>query len=285
VGLDVQLIPIKKFQPLVLGLLLAAPFAGAQPSHSFLKNKHFVYAGIYHQDGDLLAESRRGLAEPVEFEFDNLGIDDPYTSAMLDYHYRLSERWQLSAAYYRFTDGASGQRLNQDISWEGQEFTAGVALDIDWNLDTYIVDIMYNIKRTDNFELSVGGGLHAIDVEVTVAGEVGVEGAGGRQVGAGETARGSLLAPLPNLRATGFYAFNDKWAVQGTLGWLSLGYEDYDGDFSYLHLRAQYDINDTVGVSLGYQYVDVDVTEDLRLGFRRFDMAFEGITAAVTFAF
>ncbi len=280
-----QLTPIKKFQPLALCLLFAAPLAGAQPSHSFLKNKHFVYAGIYHQNGDLVAESRRGLAEPVEFEFDNLGIDDAYTSAMLDYHYRLSERWKVSAAYYRFTDGARGQRFNQDINWEGQEFSAGVALNIDWNLDTYIVDVMYNIKRTDNFELSVGGGLHAVDVELTVAGEVTVEGAGGREVGAGQTARGSLLAPLPNLRATGFYAFNDKWAVQGTLGWLSLSYDDYDGDFSYLHLRTQYDINDTIGVSLGYQYVDVDVTEELRLGFRRFDMAFDGITAAVTFAF
>ena len=280
-----QPIAIKKLQPLVLGLLFAAPFAGAQPTHSFLENKHFVYAGIYHQDGDLLAQSRRGDAEPVEFEFDNLGIDDSYTSAMLDYHYRLSERWKLSAAYYRFTDGARGQRFREDISWEGREFSAGLALDMDWNLDTYIVDVMYNIKRTDNFELSVGGGLHAVDVELTVSGEIAVEGSEGRQVGAGETAKGSLLAPLPNLRATAFYAFNEKWAVHGTLGWLSLGYEDYDGDFSYLHLRTQYDINDTIGFSLGYQYVDVDVREELRLGFRRFDMAFDGITAAITFAF
>lgn len=280
-----QFTPIRMFKGLVLMLFFAVPTVGAQPSHTFLTNKHFVYAGIYHQEGDLLAQSRRGDTDPVEFEFDNLGIDDPYTSGMLEYHYRLSERWKLSAAVYRFTDGASDQRFKDDITWEGREFSAGVALDVDWNLDTYIVDVMYNVKRTDNLELSIGGGLHAVDADLTVAGELAVEGSEGRQVGAGETARGSLLVPLPNLRATGFYAFNDKWSAQGTVGWLSLGIDEYDGDFTYLHLRAQYDLNDTIGLSLGYQYADIDVRQDLRLGYRRFDMAFEGFTAALTFAF
>jgi hypothetical protein len=36
---------------------------------------------------------------------------------------------------------------------------------------------------------------------------------------------------------------------------------------------------------LGYQLVEIDVEEQVRLGSRRFDMSFQGVTAALTFAF
>lgn len=273
------------FRALGVSVACIPAYVNAQPSHSYLTNDHFVYAGIYYQEGELSAKSSRGESDPVNIESDGLGVDDPYISGMVDYHYRFSERWKISASVYRFTDGASGQRLNEDITWEGREFSAGVALDVDWKIDTYIVDAMYSIKRTENLELAVGGGLHAVDAELTLSGEVAIDGSAGNQVGAGETARGSLLVPLPNLRATGFYAFNDQWSLQGTVGWLSLGIDEYEGAFKYFHLRTQYQISDKVGVSLGYQLAAVDVEEELRLGFRRFDMSFEGVTAALTFTF
>ena len=257
----------------------------AADTHSYLDKKHFIYAGGYLQDGELTAKSRRTAFETATVELDALGIDRDYTSWMVDYHYRLNNRWTLSAAAYRFTESGLGNVLTNDLAWEGQNFSAGLALSVDWKIDTYIVDAMYSVKRSENLEIAVGGGFHALDTELIVTGQVVINGADAALEGAGETAKGSIVVPLPNLRATGFYAINEKWAVQATLGWLSLSIDEYEGSFQYAHFRGQYQITDTLGLSLGYQFVEVDVEEQLRLGSRRFDMSFQGLTAALTFAF
>ena len=257
----------------------------AADTHSYLDKKHFIYAGGYLQDGELTANSRRTAFETATVELDALGIDRDYTSWMVDYHYRLNNRWTLSAAAYRFTESGLGNVLTNDLAWEGQNFSAGLALSVDWKIDTYIVDAMYSVKRSENLEIAVGGGFHALDTELIVTGQVVINGADAALEGAGETAKGSIVVPLPNLRATGFYAINKKWSVQATLGWLSLSIDEYEGSFQYAHFRGQYQITDTLGLSLGYQFVEVDVEEQLRLGSRRFDMSFQGLTAALTFAF
>jgi len=254
-------------------------------AHTYLQKKHFIYAGGYWQDGQLTANSRFDSADSVSINLDELGVDRHYLSGMVDYHYRLSNRWKMSAALYRFTQRGSTQRLKDDLVWEGQDFAAGLTLDADWQINTVIVDAMYSLKQTKNFELAVGGGLHALDAKLIMAGQREITGANGSLQGFGETARSSLVVPLPNLRATGFYAFNKKWSTQFTLGWLSLSIDEYNGAFKYAHLRGQYQISDRVGLSLGYQLVEIDVKEQLKRGSRRFDMSFKGATAALTFAF
>lgn len=281
------------YQPAVHTLIAVAAIllctvssaVNAADTHSYLDKKHFIYAGGYLQDGELTANSRRTAFETATVELDALGIDRDYTSWMVDYHYRLNNRWTLSAAAYRFTESGLGNVLTNDLAWEGQNFSAGLALSVDWKIDTYIVDAMYSVKRSENLEIAVGGGFHALDTELIVTGQVVINGADAALDGAGETAKGSIVVPLPNLRATGFYAINKKWSVQATLGWLSLSIDEYEGSFQYAHFRGQYQITDTLGLSLGYQFVEVDVEEQLRLGSRRFDMSFQGLTAALTFAF
>lgn len=240
--------------------------------------------GGYNQDGDLVAKSQRELQEPVTIEFEKLGISDDYTSGMLEYHFRLNDRWSLSAAAYRFLDGGNVD-LVEEITWEGERFDAGLTVGIDWDIDTYIFDVMYSVAKSDSYEFAVGGGIHALDTSLTITGQGTISGEAGELQGSGTRAKGSILAPLPNLRGTGFYAFNDKWSVQGTVGWLSLGIDEYQGDFTYAHVRGQYQVTEKIGVSQGYQLVQVDVEQEIRLGFRRFDVDFRGATAAITFAF
>ena len=266
-------------------LCLGPPAAFATEAHSYLQTQNFLYAGGFWQDGELAVESRRGDTGSATIKLDDLGVNREYTSWMFDYHRHVSNRWKISASIYRYSDGRSGQLLKEDIVWEGQNFSAGVDVGIDWKIDTLIIDAMYTVKRTNNFELAVGGGLHAVDTELVIRGQGVINGGDNAAQGSGETAKGSLVVPLPNLRLTGFYAFNEKWSTQATLGWLSLSIDEYDGSFKYAHLRGQYQISDTLGLSLGYQLVEIDVEEQLRLGSRRFDMSFQGVTAALTFAF
>jgi hypothetical protein len=266
-------------------LCVGSPAVIATEAHSYLQAKNFLYAGGFWQDGELTVESRRGDAGLAAIELDNLGVNREYASWMIDYHRRVSNRWKISASIYRYSDGRLGQLLKDDIAWEGQDFSAGIDVGVDWKIDTLIIDAMYTVKRADNFELALGGGVHALDTELVIRGQGVINGGDNGSQGSGETARGSLVVPLPNLRATGFYALNKKWSAQATLGWLSLSIDEYDGSFKYAHLRGQYQISNTLGLSLGYQLVEIDVEEQIRLGSRRFDMSFQGVTAALTFAF
>ncbi|MEY2908617.1 MAG: hypothetical protein RLZZ602_1140, partial [Pseudomonadota bacterium] len=93
----------------------------ADAQHPYLANKHSLYAGIYDQSSDALLMAQRGDFEPLKFEFDDIGLSEDYTSWMLEYHYRLSENWQVSASAYQFSQGG-GKVLERTLNYAGTEF-------------------------------------------------------------------------------------------------------------------------------------------------------------------
>ena len=141
---------------------------------------------------------------------------------------------------------------------DGKEFTAGTALDTSLEVDTYILDVLYRVYRNDNFEVMLGGGIHAIDFEASMKGRAFIDNFERESA----TASSDLLAPLPNLRAQMFYAFNERWALGMSMGWLSANYDDYDGSFGYVHARLGYSFNKNWALTLGYQLSQIDLTHE-----------------------
>jgi hypothetical protein len=94
-----------------------------------------------------------------------------------------------------------------------------------------------------------------------------------------------ILAPLPNLRAQGFYAFTPRFAGAATLGWLSANYDDYDGDFLFLHARLFYRFSGGFGVSVGYQFTDIELEHDKSRGKNEYNIEFDGPTVQLSYAF
>ena len=70
-----------------------------------------------------------------------------------------------------------------------------------------------------------------------------------------------------------------------TAGWLSLSYDQYDGDFRYLRLKAEYLVTDVLGLSAGFQFASIDAQENLDRGYNRFDVQFSGVTVGLSYAF
>lgn len=261
--------------------LLLPKMVLADGRHPYLSNQHALYAGVYDQNSDAQLMAQRGDFEPIKFEFEDIGLSEEYTSVMLEYQYRLSDNWQLSAAAYRFTK-EGGKALDRTLNYAGQEFEVGARARSDIKINTYIIDAMYKVYQSENGEVSLGAGIHALDNELSLDSRLEIDGEVVRQRG---RASASVLAPLPNLRASGFYAFNDRWSVMAAAGWLSLTIDDVDGDFRYGHLRANYRMTQSLGISLGYQWVSVGVTEKLPNGVDLFDLEFTGTTAALTYTF
>ncbi len=252
----------------------------ADALHPQLDSKHTFILGGYRQEAD--AEF---FANPDRFDKSNiklgaLGVDDTDTSWMLEYRYRMTDKWILSAGAYTF-DTSGTIQTQRDFMFDGQEFTAGARLDTDMEVDTYIIDALYKVYGSDRAEILVGGGLHLIDFSVDLEASAFIgEASGSRSNGSSD-----ILAPLPNLRAQGFYALTPRWALMATVGWLGANYEDYDGSFTYVHARTIYRVTERFGVGLGYQFLDVDLTEDRPHGEAGFDIQFQGPAAYLAYSF
>jgi hypothetical protein len=83
----------------------------------------------------------------------------------------------------------------------------------------------------------------------------------GNEVSLGE-GNEDLLAPLPNVYATGAYGFTDRLVFRCGGGWMSLTYGDYDGELVFANAFIEYWPFKYFGFGAGYKYTSVDVNYD-----------------------
>jgi hypothetical protein len=253
--------------------------AQAESLHPQLDTKHMFIFGAYQQtfDGNIYASQDR--FPETKLNVGGLGIDNTETSFMAEYRYRFGEKWMFSFGAYRFdTDGKL--EAGRDFNFDGVEFSAGARLDTNVSVDTYIVEALYSVYKSDRAQVLVGGGLHMFDFSVSIKSKVFV---GDQELTSAESSD-DLLAPLPNVRLQGFYALSPKWALAASIGWLSASYNDYSGSFTYLHARTTYRFTERFGASIGYQYVDVDLDHDKANGEVGVDIQFEGPTFSISYS-
>lgn len=243
--------------------------------------RHVIGAGAAYQGADTSVRASVPNLPEVKLDLDDLGMDDTYNSWSLEYRWRFASRWMLVAMAYTF-DQDGRRTVDRDFNFDGVEFQAGASVDTGLSIDTYIVDLLYQVYRSDNTEIMLGGGLHAFDLDATIRGQAFV----GDIERESDSGTSDLLAPLPNLRAQATHKLRDNWAISVTLGWLSASYGDYDGSFAYLHPRVAYRISGGWAASLGYQYVDVDLTQEKSNGRElALDATFTGPTLHLHYRF
>jgi len=260
------------------GLVLAE---GESGEHPYLSNKHTISVGATRQTADAEVRASVGNLPEVGLDLDHLGVDDKDTSWVLEYRWRFKPKWMFVAAGYTFGNDGSIE-VSKDFNFDGVEFEAGVGVATDLQVDTYIADLMYQVYRSDKAEVMLGGGLHMIDFSMELEPRLFI---GDREV-SGKKGTSDILAPLPNLRFQGFYALNNKWAVGLTAGWLSASYDDYDGSFTYAHLRTVYRFLPHFSASVGYQFNAIDLTyEQSHNRETELDVDFDGPTIQLTYIF
>ena len=264
-----------------LGAIVFAQPARTEDLHPYLSKKHRLTVGGFWQESEASLTAAREPLDPTAVNLEAMGLKDRDATWMVEYRFRKNPRWQYSASLYRYRQSAD-LTAEKAFNFDGIEVEVGSALETSLTIDTYIFDAMYTLRRTPHSELAIGGGFHVLDNDIIVNSR--------RRVNGNETAeieRGSaaLIAPLPNLRATYFHAFSPKLSLMATAGWLSLSYEQYDGDFRYLRLKAEYLLTDALGVSAGFQFASIDAQENLDRGYNRFDVEFSGLTVGVSYAF
>jgi hypothetical protein len=265
---------------LALCCLVIPKLTLAEAQHPYLSDRHHITLGGYAQSSDASFTASREGFDPTAVGLGAIGLDDRDSTWMLEYRFRKNERWQYTASMYRYRQNGS-LSAETSFNFDGVDIGVGAFIESDLTIDTYIFDAMYTLRRTDHSEFAIGGGLHVLDNDVIISTRVN----SGSDVVEGETGRAALVAPLPNFRASYFHALSPRVSFAATAGWLSLTYDDYDGNFRYLHIKGQYQVSDAIGLMLGYQFAGVDVQENLESGLNRFDVDFSGVTFGITYSF
>ena len=264
----------------LIAMLLSSSVSLAQPV-GYFKAKSSIGIGAAYQTADAQLRASSANLPEVSVDLDDLGMKREDWSWALEGRWRFKPKWMLVALAYQF-DQDGNRSIARDFNFDGKEFEAGASLDTNIQINTYILDVMYNVYSTDRAEIFLGGGIHAIDLDASITGGAFVADTEAKR------AKGSseILAPLPNFRAQAYYALTDKWGLAMAMGWLSANYEDYDGSFAYIHPRLGYGFSDHWSVTAGYQYVDIDLTHEKSSNREsEFNMDFKGPTIFLNYRF
>lgn len=246
-----------------------------------IEDTHRFRLGVYEQDVDVTAAVTKDPLPEIDINFDKvLGLEESGTTAFLSYNWRFKEKWSLNAFYSKME--VDGKKIaTKDFNYNGEEYTAGVLLETDFGLDTYLIAANYSFIRDDRKEFGVGLGLHAFDIDSTIGATVGVDG----QEQAGNRTNSQITAPLPNLRAYGTFLITDRWEISAAAGWLSFNYEDFGGDYLFLTAFTEYRFTEHFGIGLSYQIAEIDVTHKDNQGREEFNIDLLGPSIYLTYGF
>ncbi len=278
---------MNKYPQTAMALGVAAlVFTGVTAAGNSIEDTHSFRLGYLSQDAEISAQSTIDPLPPIEIDLtDDLGMDDNSDSLQLHYSWRFAERWSLGVTYQKLELEGNGEAAF-DFNFDGNDYTAGAAVETEFNMDTYLIDVGYAIVRNDKWQLEVGAGIHAFDIEAAIAGTVAIEGEG-IEDGTFQTARAGadVLAPLPNLRAGVTFLITPRWEVRAGAGWLSLEIDDIDGNYTYLNVGTEYRVTDHFGIGAAYSLSKMDVTSTDGDGLDSFDVEFSGPSVFLTYGF
>jgi len=256
-----------------LAALVAA--SGAQAEKPRFGDTLTVSVGGMNHRGKATLAVTRPDAPVDELTFRSLGLDDKTDVFWGDLSWQFAERWNFRVNYSSFD--TSGQRIAATGgNFKGIDWGVGARLSTDFELELYIADLTWDLLKSENGHLGFGVGLHAADIDVGLLVEVGasIDGDSGF-VTLGDEAS-SLLAPLPNLSLSGGFMIGDRVYLNGSLAYMSLSYDKYDGRLFSARGAVEWRPWEHVGLGLAYQYVDMDLEIDEEDKAQLYDFEFYG---------
>jgi len=238
-----------------LGASLLVSVASTAAEGPYPRGKHEFVIGATRQSAESAALSSVPRLPAAEVKLEDLNVDGDDVSLFAEYSWRFRERWLLNAFAFLYQD--SGRvTATKDFNYDGVAFKAGALVDTTLEIDTYALDVLYAVHQSQRAELLVGGGIHTLKLGANFEGLV----TAANETVTFSTASDDLTAPVPNLRARGTYAFNDRLRADLTIGWLSANVDDYDGSFAYAHVRLRCRLSERSSLSLGYQATTVEIS-------------------------
>ncbi len=266
-------------------LALSTLFPASAMASSSIADTHFFRLGAYSQDADVKLTSSVVPLPPIEVDLiKDLGTEDSNTSIYALYRWHFTQKWSVSVAYQQLElDG--NDTVTANFNFDGNVFISGFAAKTEFNMSTYLIDVGYSFVRNDKWEVMLGLGLHAFDIESIIDGQASVSDGNNNIIQEETRVSSDVLAPLPNLRGAVTYMISPKWEVNVSVGWLSLEIDEVDGSYVYVDLGTEYRFTDHFGVGATYQVAEIEATVTKNDGFEKADLKFTGPSIYISYGF
>jgi len=236
---------------------VSAGVASAQESgssgkyHPFLSDNFQIGLGVYQPNYDhkIGANPNTG-GSPGE----SLDAPDSLSVGLLSFRWRYTKNWSFQGNYWD-VDSESEHFLTESFEFEDEVFEAG--LFVKAGVDTSITRLFWgrSFFRRPSTDWGVGLGLHWLDIDVFVEGEV-------QPVAEFRRETASASAPLPNLGIWYMYSWSPKWVVTTRLDWLDVTFDEYSGSMYDLSVGVNYQMSDHFGIGLAVIAFRLDVQID-----------------------
>jgi hypothetical protein len=271
---------VRALLPLAWLALLVPQAVYAESLHPWLDRRVAVLVGAVDFNVDAtLAKWTEG--EEIDYvNLARLGVPESDTDLWARVSARLGDRWRIGMDYFTI-DVAGGRQVNFDFEFGDLVVPVGASVDASLAVDFYVLSMSYAFYRSDRLEFGVGVGVHGVDLEYDMFAEVR---AGSLVRTLGEE-QDEFLAPLPNAAVYASYAFSPRLLGQLQAGWISLSYDEYDGELLALHAQLAYLLTGRTSLGLGYSFFDFEVERDR--GTRRdyYDLDLQGPRVFLSVAF
>ncbi len=278
----VKILPVVKtfLLSLLIGLMFCPQGHAAEVTAKNWDKRLTLRGGViaYDMSGDF--SSTREDRPTINLDLDDLDLQEKQVALFLGGDLRLGERWRLYLDYFHYDDNGS-DAATKDFEFNDLVVTVGAQIKSRLNFDLYVVNIGYDIYRSERAYFNAGIGAHVVDFDLEVSGRI--------SVGDGsDTFRSEdedLTAPLPNLYIGGAYAFRNDVIFKYGGGWMSLSYGDYDGDLLFVNGTLEYWPFQNVGLGVGYAYRSANVTYKANSKKEKYDVEMPGPILYVTVGF
>ncbi|MCP8899127.1 outer membrane beta-barrel protein [Gilvimarinus xylanilyticus] len=223
----------------------------------------------------------------TDLSLQTLGHDDSQTNFWVSGKWQFAERWQLWGNISQFdSEGSVDENFyfefgDLDIPADIDSVEGELNIDSTFNADLYIVNLGYELYQSPALKIDAGLGIHVVEFGLSMDVELQ---ANDRTESLGSESS-EVTAPLPNIVLFGQWNITERIEASTTLGWLSLNYDDYDGELTALELEIDYALTDHFGIGAGYRYIDYGVTKHGERLTSSFDSLFEGPTVYAVMRF
>jgi len=258
----------------------ASAWANEQTSNNVLDKRLTFLSGIqiYQAEGDF--RSTKEGRPKIELDLDDLDLDKNAVSPIVGAFFNFGKRWNLRLDYFGYHED-SKRTAEFDFNFDDLIVPIGAGVDSNLDLDVYVINLAYNFITSERARFGVGVGVHTADIDLEISAKVTVA---GKEISLGE-GDADLLAPLPNLYASGAYAFTERFILRYGGGWMSLSYGDYDGSLVFANASLEYWPFQYAGIGAGYRYVAADIEYDPGSKTEEYDVELPGPVLYVTFGF
>jgi len=275
---------VKKIWPCIVVIIcLGCPgaWASEQYSNSALHHYISVYGGAHFYQADAKFSSSKDDRPKATIDLDDIGMDEDYISPVFGTHVNFGKELTMRLDYFGYHDDAK-KKAEFDFDFGDEVIKVGAQLDSSLDLDVYVINMAYNFYSTERAKFGLGIGVHLADFDLRISSKTSVEG----EIGLVKQEDSiDLTAPLPNLYVAGAYAFTEKCLLRYGGGWMSLNYDDYDGQMIFVNAVLEYWPFQHAGIGIGYRYFDVEIDYDPGHKKEKYDVQLPGPMTYVIFGF